>query len=296
MFHGDMVPQPGDELDGRYRLITEVGRGAYGVVFRGRDLETRQEVAIKVLQSRSTPDPDVAKRFEREAMSMARLRGTSAIFVHAFGRTPGGGVYIVMEMLHGSDLEAYLDKAAERGGRLKPERMLKLLRPIAETLEAAHKQGIVHRDVKPSNIFVVDAAAGGGVRLMDFGLVKLIGADSLTADGMVAGTPSYIAPESWAGDPRKLDHRIDVYSLGVLVFRCLSGRVPNETKSLLELCKWAQAGQRPSLQRLRPSLSPAIDPWVQKALAIPPNERFQSVRAMWSALESVLITKSDAPF
>jgi serine/threonine-protein kinase len=296
MFHPAMVPQPGDELDGRYRLIAEIGRGAYGVVFRGRDLETRQEVAIKVLQSRSTPDPDVAKRFEREAMSMARLRGTSAIFVHAFGRTPGGGVYIVMELLRGVDLEAYLERAAKKGGLLKAPRMLALLRPIADTLDKAHKQGIVHRDLKPSNIFVVDTDAGGGVRLMDFGLVKLIGEDSLTADGMVAGTPSYIAPEAWAGNPRELDHRIDVFSLGVLVFRCLSGRVPNETKSLLELCKWAQGGKRPSLHGLRKSLPPAIDPWVQKALAISPNDRFQNVRAMWTALEGVLGTKAESPF
>ncbi len=174
--------------------------------------------------------------------------------------------------------------------------MLQLLRPIASTLDAAHAQGIVHRDLKPSNIFVLDQESGGGVRLMDFGLVKLLGADSLTADGMVAGTPSYIAPEAWAGDSKKLDHRIDVYSLGVLVFRCLSGHVPHDTKSLLELCQWAQGGDRPSLQALRPSLSPAVDAWVQKALAINPKDRFQSVRTMWATLESVLGTEPTSPF
>jgi eukaryotic-like serine/threonine-protein kinase len=289
-----MAPKPGDVLDGRYRLIAEIGRGAYGVVFRGRDLETRGEVAVKIIKQAA--DPDLAKRFEREALAMGKLRGTATLYVHALGHAPDGGTYLVMELLHGRDLEEYLSEAESRGGRLKPAKMLEILRPIASTLDAAHKQGIVHRDLKPSNIFVIDAEAGGGVRLMDFGLVKLMGADSLTADGMVAGTPSYIAPEAWAGHPRGLDHRIDVYGLGVLVFRCLSGHVPHDTKSLLDLCRWAQSGERPSLRALRKSLSPAIDAWVQKAMAIDPADRFQSVRQMWTALESLLVKDAPTPF
>lgn len=131
---------------------------------------------------------------------------------------------------------------------------------------------------------------------MDFGLAKLLGANSLTAAGMVAGTPSYIAPESWRGDPRMLDHRIDVYSLGVIVFRCLSGRVPYPTKSMLELCQWAQSGERPSLRALRKSMPGAIDAWVQKSLAIKPEERFQSVAELWQGLESILGTGPSRPW
>jgi serine/threonine-protein kinase len=288
------MARPGDELDGRYRLISELGAGAYGVVFRARDLETRGEVAIKVLKGET--DPDLAVRFQREAMAMARLRGTSARYVHAFGRTPTGAPYIVMEMLHGADLEAFLQSAESRGGKLKVQNMLALLRPVASTLDAAHQQGIVHRDLKPSNIFVIDAAAGGGVRLMDFGLVKLLGADSLTAEGMVAGTPSYIAPEAWAGDPRTLDHRIDVYSLGVVVFRCLAGQVPYSSKNLLELCRWAQSGERPSLRALRSGLPAAMDPWTTKALAVDPAARFQSVRELWGALEAACPPEPSSPF
>lgn len=293
MVRGLMV-KPGDELDGRYRLISEIGAGAYGVVFRGRDLETRGDVAIKVMKQAA--NTELAKRFEREAVAMARLRGTAAIFVHAFGRTPSNAPYIVMELLRGQDLEAYVEESESKGGRLKAARMLELLRPVATTLSAAHQQGIVHRDLKPSNIFVVDVAAGGGVRLMDFGLVKLLGAESLTSAGIVAGTPSYIAPEAWKGDPTTLDHRIDVYSLGVLVFRLLSGQVPHPTKSMLELCGWAAKGERPSLRALRKSLSPSIDVWVQKALAIEPEDRFQSVAALWSALEAVLEERASSPY
>lgn len=130
---------------------------------------------------------------------------------------------------------------------------------------------------------------------MDFGLVKVMGADSLTAEGMVAGTPSYIAPEAWRG-VKNLDHRIDVYALGVIVFRCLAGRVPSPTQSLLGLCEWAQSGERPSLSAMRRSLPPTIDMWVQKALAKEPTDRFQSVSALWTSLESILAKAPERPF
>lgn len=289
-----MELEPGQVVEGRYRLLARRGAGAYGVVFRARDLETRDEVAIKFLK-RGAADPSLLQRFEREAIAMARLRGTAAVYVHALGRLADGSAYIVMELLHGRELERYLKEAERAGGRLKAHKTLELLRPIARTLEAAHGQGIIHRDLKPGNIFVVDPEHGGGVRLMDFGLVKVMGADSLTADGMVAGTPSYIAPEAWRG-VKHLDHRIDVYSLGVIVFRCLSGRTPSPTQSLLGLCEWAQKGERPSLHQLRKSLPESIDAWVHKALAAQPEDRFQTVGALWSSLESILVDAPASPF
>ena len=291
-----MVRSPGDVIGNRYRLLTRVGSGAYGVVYRARDLETRGEVAVKVLRKEAARDEEMSRRFEREALAMARLRGTAAVYVHALVRDPNGEVSIVMEMLQGQNLESFLHEAESRGGRLKKDKTLEILRPIARTLSQAHEKGILHRDLKPSNIFIVDAAAGGGVRLMDFGLAKVLGEVSLTAEGMVAGTPSYIAPEAWRGDPHALDHRIDVYSLAVLVFRCLSGQVPHPTPSLLELCQWAQNGERPSLKALRKSLPAAIDSWVDKALAADPQDRFQSVAAMWAALETLLAPPPTAPY
>ncbi|MBI3202596.1 MAG: serine/threonine protein kinase [Myxococcales bacterium] len=283
----------GDELDGRYRLIAEIGAGTFGVVYRGRDLETRGEVAIKVMKQ--VADPSQAKRFEREAVALARLRGTAAIFVHAFGKTREGAPYIVMELLTGRDLESFVAEAEAQGGRLKPAKMLELLRPVAKTLAKAHEHGILHRDLKPSNVFVLDAAAGGGVRLLDFGLAKLIGVESLTSTGMVAGTPSYIAPEAWRGE-KGLDRRVDVYSLGVLVFRCLSGQVPFPTSSMIDLCRWATSGDRPSLCALRGGLPASLDSWVQKALAVDPEDRFQSIDSLWSALESILASGAAPPY
>ena len=291
-----MAYGPGEIINDRYRILDKLGAGAHGVVYRARDLETRAEVALKFLGDGKALDPEYSRRIEREALAMARLRGTSAVYVHALNSAQDGTPYLVMEMLAGKDLEAYLRDAERVGGKLKKPKLLELLRPVVDTLEAAHKQGIVHRDLKPSNVFVVDAARGGGVRLLDFGLAKMLDASMLTADGMVAGTPSYIAPEAWQGKPQTLDHRIDVYSLGVLVFRALSGRTPASSNNVLDVCAWATTGDRPSLHALRPSLPVAIDPWLQKALAIAPDDRFQSVRSLWTALEGLLATRPASPF
>jgi serine/threonine-protein kinase len=170
------------------------------------------------------------------------------------------------------------------------------LRPVASTLEQAHAQSIIHRDLKPSNVFIVDPAKGGGVRLLDFGLAKLLDASTLTSDGMIAGTPSYIAPEAWRGTSKSLDHRIDVYSFGVIVFRALAGRLPPPSSNVLEICRWATSGERPSLHALRASLPAAIDPWIQRALAIFPSERFQSIAEAFAALESILVAPPVSPY
>ena len=288
---------PGEVVNNRYRILDKLGAGAHGVVYRARDLETREEVALKFLGDGKSLDPEYSRRIEREALAMARLRGTSAVYVHGLNVAQDGSLYLVMEVLAGKDLEDYLGDAERLGGRLKKPKLLEILRPIVDTLEAAHQRSIVHRDLKPSNVFIVDAARGGGVRLLDFGLAKLLDASALTADGMVAGTPSYIAPEAWKGNPRILDHRIDVYSLGVLIFRALSGTTPAPKGNLLDVCSWAMTGVRPSLHTLRPSLPRAVDVWVEKALAIDPNDRFQSVRALWTSLEGLLADRAPkSPF
>lgn len=291
-----MAYRPGDVISNRYRILERLGAGAQGVVYRARDLETRGEVALKFLGDGKGLDPELSQRMEREAQAMARLRGTSAVYVHGIATAQDGMLYVAMEMLYGKDFEAYLHDAEEVGGRIKAARLLEVLRPVANTLEQAHRQGIIHRDLKPSNVFIVDQAKGGGVRLLDFGLAKLLDATTLTSDGMIAGTPSYIAPEAWRGTSKNLDHRIDVYSFGVIVFRALSGRLPPPSSDLLDICKWATTGARPSLQALRSSLPAAIDPWVQRALSIFPEQRFQSVGEAFAELEAMLVTRPTAPF
>lgn len=277
----------GRVLDGRYRLLDLIGQGNHGVVYRALDQASRAEVAVKLLRDIEA-NPEYSVRLVREAKAMAALAGTSAVAVHGFGSDVDGTFYVVMELLQGMNFEEYLHRIEIRGARMPLEHMVGLLDPIVDTLEAAHDRGIVHRDIKPSNIFLLDQSQGGGVRLLDFGLVKLMGAKPLTRQGVVAGSPSYIAPEAWAGNPLSLDHRIDIYSLAVIVFRVLGGRVPFESNDLFEKMQMVTEGPRPSLHGLRPDLTPDLDIWVEQALAINPDHRFARIRAMWNAVRHLL--------
>lgn len=289
-----MGPQADDVIAKRYRLLTKLGEGERSIVFRARDLETREEVAVKVLTR--WLDPELNRRLEREAVALRRLAGSCVVGFRGLGLAEDGTSYLVTDMLHGQDLEAYLARAEERGGRIKPDRLLQLFRPVVDTLEMAHAQGVFHRNLKPSNVFIVDRDHGGGTRLLDFGLAKVKGSLELTADDMVGGTPSYIAPEVWSGKFAEVDARADVYGLGMILFRTLAGRLPFATQSKVEIMVWAQRGERPRLTSHRPDLGAAIDAWVEKALAADPGARFGSVRALWTPLEAILGTPPVAPY
>jgi serine/threonine protein kinase len=276
----DARPLIGD----RYELAAVIGKGGHGIVYRAVDRQTGSNVAIKFLHDAFAVDPQYNIRMLREAQVMAALAGTSAIRIHGLHTTSEGALYLVMEYLVGGDLDDYLDRREAAGEKLSIEDLFDLLDPIVDTLEAAHARGIVHRDLKPGNIFVLQE---GGVRLLDFGLAKVLAASPLTHDGMVAGSPSYIAPEVWRGNPRALDHRIDVYSLGAIAFRALANKVPFAGTSLIEKFQLATAGERPSLWQERPDLPREIDEWVAQALAIDPERRFHKVRGMWNALRAI---------
>jgi serine/threonine protein kinase len=272
-------------IDDRYELVRVIGRGGHGVVYSAIDRESGVEVALKFLHDSVAVDPQYNIRMLREAQVMAALAGTSAIRVYGLRTTMDGALYLVMELLSGADLDDYLAEIESVGQRLSVHTLFDLLDPIVDTLEAAHARGIVHRDLKPANIFILES---GGVRLLDFGLAKVLAASPLTNDGMIAGSPSYIAPEVWKGNPRVLDQRIDVYSLGAITYRALSGNVPFQGASLIEKFQLATTGERPSLLAERPDLPPDMDAWVAQALAIDPDLRFHQVRGMWNALRAVL--------
>src|SRR6185503_8417607 len=174
---------------------------------------------------------------------------------------------------------------------LSVSELVKVLGPIVDTLETAHRAGILHRDLKPANIFLMSEHAGAGVRLLDFGLVRLRSANPLTAAGTVLGSPSYIAPEVWKGSSGGLDQRVDVYSFGVVVYRALSGRLPFETAaSLTDKFIMATTAARPSLLAHRPDLPLDVDHWIQEAMAIDRDHRFTTIRAAWNALLASLET------
>jgi eukaryotic-like serine/threonine-protein kinase len=283
-------PREGDTIDGRYRLGPELGRGGHGVVFRGVDTTSNEPIAVKVLRQNISDDPQYSVRLWREAQSLRMLWGESVVRVHRFGHDDEGYVYMVMELLEGQTLDEHLGELEDFGDRMSAFEVLRTLDPVARALHTAHGKGIIHRDVKPANIFMVQPERGGGVRLMDFGLVKMQGTEQLTQVGMIAGSPSYIAPEVWRA--QEFDHRIDVYSLAAVVFRCLSGRVPFSADTNLELFMKVLKEPRPRLSEERPDLPPEIDGWIARSLAVDLQQRYPYVPAMWNDLIRIVMNGS----
>jgi serine/threonine-protein kinase len=275
---------PGSVLGERYEVLRELGKGAFGAVYQATDRTTGGSVAVKVLHDHVVSD-QVKTRMRREAHAMKQLEDTCAVGIHDFNEMPGGQLYLVMEFLDGQNLQQLIESYDAQGQRMAPHQIGVTLRPIVDTLRVAHERKIIHRDLKPENIFVLREGGANGTRLLDFGLVKDLSLEKLTAAGMVAGSPSYIAPESWAGLPDKLDHRIDIYSLGVIVYRILTGTVPfKKSENMLEFIMTVTQAPRPSVVRHRPDLHESVDLWTQKALAIKPEDRFQTVQELWEGL------------
>lgn len=274
-------PEPGDLIDARYRLDKELGRGGHGLVFRAIDTQTSDRVAIKILNQSVAEDPQYTVRLWREAQSLAALWGSSVVRVFGFGTDETQGfVYMAMELLEGETLSLHLTDLEDYGDRMSAFRVLESLDPVARALHTAHSKGIIHRDVKPSNISLLYPERGGGTRLMDFGLAKIHGSMQLTQAGMVAGSPSYISPEVWRAKP--FDHRIDVYSFAAVIFRTLAGAPPFVGDSMVDILMAATMGERPKLSPFRPELGPDIDTWIAKALAIEADERYPYVSSMWN--------------
>jgi len=270
-------------IDGRYRLEEEIGRGGHGLVFRAFDIEGGIMTALKILNQTVTEDPQYTVRLWREAQSLAALWGSSVVRVYGFGTDElNGFVYMAMELLEGETLSAHLASLDDFGDRMSAFRVLEALDPVARALHAAHSKGIIHRDVKPSNIILLYPDKGGGTRLMDFGLAKIHGSMQLTQAGMVAGSPSYISPEVWRAKP--FDHRIDVYSFAAVVYRALAAKPPFWGESMVDILMAATMGERPRLAHLRPELPARVDEWVAKALAIEADDRYSYVSSMWNDL------------
>lgn len=277
----DTARRIGEIIGGRYRLDGLLGSGGQGQVFAATDLRDGESVAVKTLSGSKALDPEWRERMFREARAMVNLAGTAAVRVLDQKWSEKGELCLILERLYGRDLEEYLSERETRGERPTIAEVIELLAPIASTLDVAHGAGILHRDLKPGNIFILD---DGSVRLLDFGFAKFISLRGLTRMGQVAGSPSYIAPEAWSGKPDALDARVDVYGFAAVIFRVLAGRPPFQAGRVYDLYKLVTQAPRPSLHALRPDLPADIDAWVQQSLAIDPSERFSQVRASWTAL------------
>jgi eukaryotic-like serine/threonine-protein kinase len=273
----------------RYRLLSMLDRGGQAAVYRAVDLRMGDEVAVKVLVPPKKVDSSWRERMLREVHALTVLAGTAAVRVYHQVWGDDGTLFLIMELLHGANLETCLDKAKEHGQILGFSDLKPIMEPVVSTLETAHAAGILHRDLKPGNIFVQN---DGSVRLLDFGFAKFLRMRSVTLAGHIAGSPSYIAPECWKETTETLDQRIDVYGMSAVVFRVLAGRPPFVGDGVIQIMRQCSSAPRPSLHALRPDLPPAIDDWVKAALAIEREERFTTVRASWRALCAVLSPKA----
>ena len=264
-----------------YRIERQLGRGSMGIVYLAEDIQLRRKVALKILSSILADDELFRQRFDRESQTAANLDHPNIIPVYAAGQA-GGLLYIVMRYTGRGDLRALL----EANGPLNLEQATSITASVADALDAAHAEGMIHRDVKPANILIDDRDGQEHYYLSDFGITKIVSSGrSLTTTGQIVGTIDYIAPEQIQGKP--VDGRTDLYALGCVLYQCLTGVVPfprEETAALM----WAHVhDEPPSVTALRPDLPPQIDYIAAKVMAKQPEDRYATCRELALALRAV---------
>ena len=259
---------PGTVLAGKYRLDSCIGKGNFGTVYKGHHLGLDLDIALKVLQGRMAGGADALARFQREGISACRVKHPNAVSVTDFG-VDRKVAFLVMELLSGHSLHEEL----ARSGRLSVARALEVVLPICSVLSVSHEAGIIHRDIKPANVFLHRAPQGEVVKVLDFGIAKLVGHPVRTVAGVILGTPIYMAPERF--ESGKYDGRSDVYSLGTMLYQMLSGRVPYtpERDDPMVLASLKVTEDAPPLREANPKLPEALDEVVMRSLSRDPGRR-----------------------
>lgn len=256
---------PGEIVAGRYRIDRLIGAGGMGSVYEAHDQVSSQRVAVKVLHAGLQRHPVIPKRFLQEAMAARALTTPYAVKVEGSGNLPNGCPFIVMEYLDGVDLGTL---ARQAGGKLAVDRVIRLADQVAAALEEAHARGIVHRDLKPENVFVVATPAGERVKVVDFGISKILTREDgikLTQTGTTLGTPQYMPMEQLRG-AKDLDGRVDVYALGVMLYEVLSGARPYDGFTYEEVILKVATTTPPPLSSHRSDLPPALVDLVARSM------------------------------
>ncbi len=254
-----MPPGPSDPLVGkilaeRFEIMERIGDGGTGVVYKAKQLSVDRIIAVKVLGAHVSTDPQWMKRFHNEARAACKLEHPNTVRVMDFGQTREGLLFIAMEYLHGRSLRTEI----ERVGRMPPARALQIVAQISASLSEAHSQGIIHRDIKPDNVFLVDLkGATDMVKVLDFSVAKLDTPDAqLTRAGVVFGTPAYMSPEQGRGIP--LGPTSDIYAVGIVMYEMLSGRPPFEAAIPTEVVMMHLRNAPPPLQGVPPRVAQLV--------------------------------------
>jgi eukaryotic-like serine/threonine-protein kinase len=282
---------PGEIIDGKYRIVRLIGEGGMGAVYEGENTRIHRRVAIKVLLAAVAEQGEAVARFEREAQAAGRIGSEHIVEVLDLGTLPNGDRYLVMEFLDGEGLGSRI----KNRGRLTAQELAPIASQLMEGLAAAHGAGIIHRDLKPDNVFLLRTRGGKAdfVKLLDFGISKFsaLSGDSgfsMTRTGAVMGTPYYMAPEQAKGS-RELDHRVDIYATGVILYEALTGQVPFNADTFNELLFKIVLEEPRPLGQIDPSIDPGFAAIVTKGMARDPAHRFQSASefqqaiAMWTS-------------
>ncbi|WP_438002971.1 protein kinase [Sorangium sp. So ce321] len=286
----------GQQVTSTLRLARELGKGAMGSVWVADHLTLGTQVAVKFMSPAYAEQSGFVERFRREAMAAAQIKSPHVAQVFDHGVTADGVPYIVMELLEGEDLK----RRMQRLGALPPIEVTGIVSQTAKALGRAHQLGIVHRDIKPDNIFLLDVEGELFVKVVDFGVAKRVqgapqGDLGMTSTGSVLGTPLYMSPEQLLS-AKHVDLRADLWGLAVVAYHALTGQVPFRGETLGALSVVLHTGIFTPPSALRPELSPAIDAWMKRALALDPAARFASARQMAEALERAVLGISRTAF
>ncbi len=285
-------PLIGVVLAGRYVVKSRIGEGGMGLVYEGLHRDIDKRVAIKVLRDDLSRKPEVVARFRQEARSASRIGHENIVDIFDFGETTRGASYFVMEYLEGEDLGNVLSRDAT----VPAERACQIVLECCRALSATHAKGIVHRDIKPENIFLTSRdGVDDFVKIVDFGIAKMSDIEmdgapgrKLTKTGMIFGTPEYMSPEQAAG--RELDHRVDVYALGVILYECLAGRVPFEGDTFMGVLTQHLSAPVPAIGDVNPNaeVSRELEVVIGKALAKDPDDRYEDTEELGEAVRCAL--------
>jgi hypothetical protein len=279
--------EPGQVLDGKYRIVRLIGEGGMGAVFEGENVRINRRVAIKVLHGAALANAETVQRFEREAQAAGRIGSDHILEILDLGVLADGERYMVMEFLAGQTLTQRI----RQHGRLTARQLAPLIRQVLVGLGAAHAAGIIHRDLKPDNLFILNERSGirDYVKIIDFGISKFnaLGGDmSMTRTGAVMGTPYYMSPEQAKGSG-KVDARSDLYAIGVILYEAIAGEVPFLADTFNELMFKIVLSEPKPLMEVVPDLDPRFAAIVSKAMARDADQRYKSAAEMIEALDAL---------